>query len=91
MRARVDLAAIAENGGSQSLQVLQRMELSLARKAKCRAGMKSVNRCSVDQLDIEQAGTVCSFHFLLEIFPFAVRTEEEISVDALEVAIDVLL
>jgi hypothetical protein len=91
MRVGIDMAAVAQNGAGETLQILERMKLSLARESKRWAGVPELGWRLVDQLDVVKAGTMRGIELPLELVALAAGPEKQVSVDTLEIAIDVLL
>jgi hypothetical protein len=89
--AREYLAAIAQNRARESVQILERMKLSLSWKPESGTCVPEIRRRSLYELDIEQTCAMSSVKLLLELVALAVSTEKQVTIDALEVAVDVFL
>jgi hypothetical protein len=91
VRVREDLSAVTNDCTSETVQIFERMKLGLSGETKCRPGIPELRRCSVNQLDFVKTSTMRSVELALQLIRLAVAAEEEKSIDALEVAVDVFL
>jgi hypothetical protein len=89
VHARIDLAAVAQNRAGETLQVFERVKRRLARKPQRDTSVPEIQRRPLDQLSVRKAGAVSSLELVFELLSLAVATEKEISVDTLEIALDV--
>jgi hypothetical protein len=85
------MTTVAQNSASETLQVFERVKLSLARESKRRARVPEIGWCLVDELDVNKPGTMRCIELTLELVAVAVGPQKEISIDTLEVAVDVFL
>jgi hypothetical protein len=90
VRARVDAAARARDGGGEAVKIFEDVELTLIGEAERRAEVVSVVRDALDVLDFGQAGAVRGAEFLAELLGGLARRDEEVAVEALEVAVNLL-
>ena len=73
---REDLSAIANDCTSETVQILERMELSLSGETKCRASVPELRRCSVNQLDFVKTSAMRSIELALKLVRLAVAAVE---------------
>src|SRR5262245_10455142 len=90
LRAGKDPAAAALERGSQAVQVLQRMELSLVLEAQAGAALEA-EHASVGHPVGLRVGGPRGLELFVELLDGSVLPEEEIAVHALEPAIDMFL
>jgi hypothetical protein len=72
VHARIDLSAVAKDGASEPLEILERMESCLARKPQRRTTVPEAERNPVDDLRVVDSRAVRSLELSLEILALAV-------------------
>jgi len=89
VHASVDLAPVTKNRASETLQVLERVEGSLSRKAERWSAVPESERDAIDQLCIGYSGALGRFELSFQVLARILAAKEEEAFDALEIAIDV--
>src|SRR4051812_47774422 len=91
MRAGEDAPTQALDRGGKTCEVLERMQACLAWDAQARPGVEGGERRTLALLHAAKPGAVRSGELLVEGLDAVARGEEEIALDAREVAVDALL
>src|SRR2546423_1166395 len=89
VHAGVDLSSIAKDRARETLQILERMERRLTRKEQRRSTVPETEWNAIDKLSVVYSGTVGRFELSFQIFVGLGTAQEQVSLDALELAIDV--
>jgi hypothetical protein len=88
MRSARDATAQPLEGAHQTVEIAQRMELRLPRKAQCPSRVESGNRCACHDLRVDQAGARRGLVLALDLIAFIARRREEVAIQAPEFAAD---
>ena len=91
VRERIDTAASALNHPRQTSEVFARMKLRLSWKSQARTGVEERKRRAIDLVDVPKAGASRGAQLAIELIGGFARFSEEIALDALEVAVDVMV
>src|SRR4051794_30660570 len=88
LRADVDAAALLPDGTHQAMQVLERVELALAREAQAGAGAVRRKRGGVEPFQVGEPGAAGGRLFLVEGVGRVAARHEQVAVEPGEVALD---